>query len=180
MVFLYSSGPSSFTYQRLPEPFWSNKTETEHYHHCGNPPWCALSVSSVCSTESGFKPAKSHGAAASGHKLGYVSLHFLQVMRAGKCCCFHSSSQAQASHCSCLGPGVPGPFSVVLLQDGCAGGMGWQCVSCYPPIPSAMLCRGAAAGKGSPCSCAAAATAPSLREVLLVVGRAAPAALLLS
>lgn len=34
--------------------------------------------------ESGFKPAKHHRAAAAGHKLGFVSLGFLQVRRTGK------------------------------------------------------------------------------------------------
>lgn len=184
MVFLYSSGPSSFTYQRLPEPFWSNKTEIKHYHRCGNPPLCALSVSSVCSTESGFKPAKSHGAAASGHKLGYVSLYFVQVMRAGKhvaASLYHPRPVLPKHHAAAAwGEGVPGPLLVMLLEDGCADGMGWERVTCYPcSLPSHWpgSAEGQHLGSGAP---APVLLVPSPRELLLVVGEQHPQLLLLS
>lgn len=74
--------------------------------------------------ESGFKPAKCHRAAASGHKLGFVSLGFLQVRRTGKHAaaflpypglCFPSLT-LQLSRARVLLV----PFSAVLAWDGCA------------------------------------------------------------
>lgn len=125
---------------------------------------CALYVSSVCSIESGFKPAKHHGATASGHALGHVSLCFLQVTRAGKRVTaflrYPQACAAQASHYSGLGrEGLPVPFRrcccrtgvrcPALRRLGRAAGAGCELYpgSSQPPIPSGL--RGAS-GKQSP------------------------------
>lgn len=68
--------------------------------------------------ESGFKPAKCHRAAAAGHKLGFVSLAFLQVRRTGKHAAaflpYPRSVLPKASHYSCPG-------------RGCSWSPFWQC-----------------------------------------------------
>ena len=70
---------------------------------------CALRVSSVCSTESGFKPGERRGAAAAGHRLGRVSLGFLQGTRAGK---------GVAALLRSLTLRLPGVRGVMLLRRG--------------------------------------------------------------
>lgn len=67
--------------------------------------------------ESGFKPAKCHRAAASGHKLGFVSLGFLQVRRTGK----HAAAFLPY-------PGLCFPsLTLQLSRQGCSWSLFRQC-----------------------------------------------------
>lgn len=67
--------------------------------------------------ESGFKPAKHHRGAAAGHKLGFVSLGFLQV-RTGK----HAAAFLPYPR-----PVLPKPHTTAAWGKGAPGPPFWQC-----------------------------------------------------